>query len=89
MNRDILSSSNVANRDVFFFVRNGPNPDVQQNSQMNIVPLLVIAPAMPPRHCPPRTTCEPCLALAGFPGGSSCRQSWERGSHRRHGKISM
>ena len=25
MNRDILSCSNVANRDVFFFVRNSPN----------------------------------------------------------------
>ena len=38
MNRDILSCSNVANRDVFFFVRNGPNSDVtgKANSGMFI-----------------------------------------------------
>ena len=56
-------------------------------SQMNIVRPLVIAPATPPRRCPPRIACGLCQALAGFLGGSSCRRSWERGSRRRYGMI--
>lgn len=63
-----------------------PNVDhhVSEHSQMSIAPPLVTAPAMPPRRCPPRIASEPCLALAGFLGGSSCRRSCEQGSRPRY-----